>query len=223
MPEAVLDKFTTMTPELYRYMVEHGARQDDVLQRLAAETEALGGIAVMMMSPEQGAFTTLLAGAIGARRALEVGTFTGYGSISIARGLAGDGVLISCEIEERYAEVARRFIGEAGLEDRVEIRMGPALDTMRGLPTDDRFDLVFIDADKTGYPDYYEEALRLTRPGGVVLIDNVFRGGTVVDPSDQEEGTLAIRALNQKIAADERVQVAMVPISDGLTLARREV
>jgi caffeoyl-CoA O-methyltransferase len=215
------DKFTQMTPELYRYMVEVGTRRDDVLRRLAEETEALGGIAAMMMSPEQGAFTTLLANAIGAERALEVGTFTGYGSISIARGLAEGGHLVTCDIEESYVAIARRYIAEAGLEDRVEIRMGDAVETLRSLPADEPFDLVFIDADKTGYGDYYEEAVRLARPGGVILIDNVFRGGTVVDPGDHEDATKAIRSLNERIAADERVEIAMVPISDGLTLARK--
>jgi caffeoyl-CoA O-methyltransferase len=221
MAEPMPDKFTQMTPELYRYMVHVGTRRDDVLVRLAEETEALGGIAVMMMSPEQGAFTTLLAKVTGARRALEVGTFTGYGSISIARGLAEGGLLVTCEIEESYSEIARGFIAEAGLDDRIDIRMGPALETMQTLPADEPFDLVFIDADKTGYGDYYEEALRLTRLGGLILIDNVFRGGDVVDPENSDDATLAIRALNEKISGDERVEIAMVPISDGLTLARK--
>ncbi len=160
------DKYVTLTPELYEYLVEHGARQDDVLRRLADETEGLGDIAIMQIAPEQGAFMTLLVRAMGARRALELGTFTGYSAICIARGLAEEGILVTCDINGEWTEVARRYFGEAGVADRVDLRLGPALDTLRELPADEPFDFAFVDADKAEYPDYYEECLRLLRPGG---------------------------------------------------------
>ena len=214
MPE----KFTEMTAELHRYAVEHSDR-DDLLRELAEETKGLGGIAVMMMAPEQGALTTLLVRAIGARRALEVGTFTGYGAISIARGLPPDGHLLALDVSEEWTAIARRYFERAGLSDRIELRLGPALETLSGLDADDPFDFAFIDADKESYPAYYEEALRLLRPGGLIAIDNVFRRGTVLDPDDREPATLAVRELNDRIAADDRVLTAMIGVADGITLA----
>jgi len=203
----VPEKFTEMTAELHRYAVEHSDR-DDLLRELAEETEGLGGIAVMMMAPEQGALTTLLVRAIGARRALEVGTFTGYGAISLA-----------LDVSEEWTAIARRYFERAGLSDRIELRLGPALETLSGLDADDPFDFAFIDADKESYPAYYEEALRLLRPGGLIAIDNVFRRGTVLDPDDREPATLAVRELNDRIAADDRVLTAMIGVADGITLA----
>jgi caffeoyl-CoA O-methyltransferase len=215
----VPDKFTTLTPELYAYTVEHGARQDDVLRRLATETEGLGDIAIMQIAPEQGAFMTLLARAIGARRALELGTFTGYSAICIARGLADGGTLVACDISGEWTQIARRYFEEAGVADRVDLRLGPALDTLRDLPADEPFDFAFIDADKAEYPDYYEECLRLLRPGGVVILDNVFRSGNVLDASDEDPRNVATREVNDRIATDERVDVAMLGVADGITLA----
>jgi caffeoyl-CoA O-methyltransferase len=218
-----MTKFTPLRDELYHYMVEHGARQDDVLRRIEAETHAMGDIAVMQIGPDQGAFMTLLCRMIGAREAIELGTFTGYSAICIARGLEPGGRLIACELSEEYAEVAARNFEDAGVADRIEIRIGPALDTVRALPERDVFDLAFIDADKTEYPDYYEELLPRMRPGGVILVDNVFGGGAIVgdNPGFPEESLAGIRRVNEIIRDDERVEIAMVGIADGLTIARK--
>jgi predicted O-methyltransferase YrrM len=213
------DKYVTLTPELYAYVVEHGAREDDVLRRLRAETEELGDIAIMQISPEQGAFMTLLAKAIGARRALELGTFTGYSAICVARGLSEGGELVTCDLNGDWTEIARRYFEEAGVVDRIDLRLGPALETLRALPADEPFDLAFIDADKREYPDYYEECLRLLRPGGLIMLDNVLRGGSVLDDADEDPRTLATREVNERAIADERVDVAMLGVSDGITLA----
>jgi caffeoyl-CoA O-methyltransferase len=213
------NKFTVLTPELHGYVVEHGAPQDELLRRLAAETAELGGIAIMQIAPEQGALMTLLVRAIGARRALELGTFTGYSAICIARGLPDDGELVSCDVNEEWAGMARRYFEEAGLTERIDLRLGPALETLRALPADESFDFAFIDADKVGYLDYYEESLRLLRPGGLAMIDNVLRGGRVLEPEPDDEGDRVVLELNQRIVADQRVEVAMLGVSDGITLA----
>jgi caffeoyl-CoA O-methyltransferase len=215
----VPDKFIALTPELHSYVVEHGARQDDVLHRLAAETEKLGDIAIMQIAPEQGAFMTLLVRAIGVRRALELGTFTGYSAICIARGLADGGTLVTCDLNGEWTEIAGRYFGDAGLAERIDLRLGPALDTIRDLPAEEPFDFAFIDADKTEYPDYYEECLRLLRPGGLIMLDNVLRDGQVLDPANDDPRTLATREVNERAIADERVDVAMLGVADGITLA----
>jgi caffeoyl-CoA O-methyltransferase len=220
-----VSKFTPINDDLHAYMVEHGARQDEALHRVQAETEAMGDIAVMQIAPDQGAFMTLLARAIGARQVLELGTFTGYSAICLARGLEPGGRLICCELSEEYATTAAHNFEAAGVADRIEIRVGPALDTLRAMPAEEAFDLVFIDADKTGYPDYYEEGLARLRPGGLVLLDNVLSAGRVLsadglDP-DATASVQAIRAVNERIRDDARVDVAMVGIADGLTIARK--
>jgi caffeoyl-CoA O-methyltransferase len=214
-------KFTVLDEELYAYLVAHGARQDDVLRRLAEETARLGGISVMQVAPDQGALITLLVRAIGARRALEVGTFTGYSAICIARGLPGDGRLVTCDVNEEWARTARSYFSEAGVEERVEMRIGPGLETLRSIAGDESFDFAFIDADKQGYPEYYEECLRLLRPGGLLMIDNVLLGGRVTDPGPDDESARAIANLNNAIAEDDRVDIAMLGISDGVTVARK--
>jgi caffeoyl-CoA O-methyltransferase len=213
------DKFTALTPELHRYIVEHGARQDDVLRRLAAETEELGDIAITQIAPDQGAFMTLLVRAMGARRALELGTFTGYSAICIARGLGEDGTLVACDLNGDWTRIAQRYFDEAGVADRIDMRLGPALETIRELPEDEPFDFAFIDADKAEYPDYYEECLRLLRPGGVMMLDNVIRGGRVLDAGDDDPRGVATREVNDRAIADERVDVAMLGVADGITLA----
>ena len=219
MPE----KFTQMTAELYRYAVDHSDGQDELMRRLEQETEReAGDMAVMLTAPEQATMMTLLVRAIGARRALELGTFTGYGSIAIARGLPADGTLITCDVSEQWTEIARRYFDEAGLADRIDLRLGPALETLAGLPESEPFDFAFIDADKGNYPAYYEECLRLLRPGGLVAIDNVFYGGLVVsNQGNSERGKFAaeIRELNDRIAADQRVLSTMLGVADGVTLA----
>ncbi len=212
-------KYTQLTDELHAYLVEHGARQDDVLARLAAETAELGDISVMQIAPDQGAFLTLLVRAIGARRAIELGTFTGYSAICIARGLPEGGKLVACEIDPDYAEVARRWFAEAGVEKLVELRLGPALETLHSLPAGESFDFAFIDADKPGYPEYYEQCLARLRPAGLIMIDNVLGAGRVLDPGPEDESARTIAELNERIAADERVDVAMLGIADGVTLA----
>jgi caffeoyl-CoA O-methyltransferase len=219
MPE----KFTQMTAELYRYAVDHSDGRDELMRRLEQETEReAGDMAVMLTAPEQATMMTLLVRAIGARRALELGTFTGYGSIAIARGLPADGALITCDVSEQWTEIARRYFDEVGLADRIDLRLGPALETLAGLPESEPFDFAFIDADKGNYPAYYEECLRLLRPGGLVAIDNVFYGGLVVsNQGDSERGKFAaeVRELNDRIAADQRVLSTMLGVADGVTLA----
>jgi caffeoyl-CoA O-methyltransferase len=216
----VTEKFTALTPELHAYIVGHGTRPDRALEAVEESSEA-SGAAIMQIAPDQGAFITLLVRAIGARRALELGTFTGYGAISIARGLPEDGELITCELEPERAEIAARHIAEAGLDDRVQIKVGPGLETVRALPDTENFDFSFIDADKQGYPDYYEEVLARTRPGGLIMLDNVLLGGRVLEPDPDDDSARTIAALNEQIAGDERVEVAMLGIADGVTLARK--
>ena len=214
-------KFTALTPALYEYLVAHAPPPDPVLRDLKAETAALGPIAMMQIAVEQGAFLTLLARAIGARRAVEVGTFTGYSAISIARGLPEDGHLLCCDVSEEWAAVARRYFARAGLERRITLRIAPALDTLRALPASPPLDLAFVDADKPAYRAYYEELLPRVRRDGLILFDNVLWGGAVVDAADQGENTQAIRALNDLLARDERVESVMLPIADGLTIVRK--
>jgi caffeoyl-CoA O-methyltransferase len=217
-----LSKFTALTDDLHAYLVERGARQDDLLARLQEETERdEGDMAVMQIAPDQGAFMGLLTAAIGARRAIEVGTFTGYSAICVARALPADGELVCCELDPERAAVARRWIAEAGLAERVDVRVGPASETLRGLPEEEAYDLAFIDADKPGYDDYYEQCLARLRPGGLVLLDNVLLSGRVLDPPEDDDSARALAALNDKLAADERVDLAMVGIADGITIARK--
>jgi caffeoyl-CoA O-methyltransferase len=216
-----VSKFTPLTDELHDYMVGHGARQDEVLARVQAKTAKMGDVAVMQIAPDQGAFMTLLCKAIGATDAIELGTFTGYSAICIARGLAPGGRLVACELSEEYAEIAARNLEEAGVAEKVEIRIGPALDTLRELPERELFDFGFIDADKTGYPAYYEELLPRMKPGGLIAVDNVLAAGAVVRDDAEGDSVAAIRALNDTIATDERVDSAMVAIADGLMLARK--
>ncbi|MEA2625117.1 MAG: caffeoyl-CoA O-methyltransferase [Candidatus Binatota bacterium] len=215
------DKFTSLTPELYRYLLDHSVRPDPVLERLREETAALGRPAVMQIAPDEGALLTLFVRAICARRAIEIGTFTGYSSIAIARGLPPDGRLVTCDVNEEWTRIARRYFREAGVAERIELRLGPALDTLASLDRGESFDFAFVDADKSSYPAYYEAILERLRPGGVLMIDNVLWGGRVVDPSDTSEATRAIRALNDRIAVDERVDAATLPVADGVTIARR--
>jgi caffeoyl-CoA O-methyltransferase len=217
----VAPKYTALDDDLHRYLVEHGSRRDDVLRRLAEETEALGEISVMQIAPDQGALISLLVRAIGSRRALELGTFTGYSAICIARGLPDDGRLLACELSEEWAEIARRYFAEAGVADRIELRLGPALDTLRALPPNEEFDFAFIDADKQSYLDYYEAVLARLRPGGLMMIDNVLRGGAVLDAEDDSPGNIVVRELNERVASDDRVDVAMLGVADGITLALR--
>jgi caffeoyl-CoA O-methyltransferase len=175
----------------------------------------------MQVAPEQGAFMTLITRAIGAKRVVEVGTFTGYSALCIARGLPDDGWLLACDVSEEWTAIARRHWERAGVAKRIELRLGPAIETLRALPQEPRFDMGFIDADKPSYPAYYEEILKRLRPGGLVLVDNVLWFGRVVDPAADDPQTRAIRAFNDAVAADPRVDCAMLPVSDGLTILRK--
>jgi caffeoyl-CoA O-methyltransferase len=215
-----VSKFTPLTEELHDYIVAHGAREDEALMLLREETAALGEIAVMQIAPDQGALMTLLARLIGARRAIEVGTFTGYSAICIARGLPLDGLLVACELDPERARTAAANFARASVADRIDLRVAPAADTLASLAGSEPFDLAFIDADKTGYGDYYERCLELLRPGGLIILDNVLQDGRVLDPEGDDSAT-AIHRLNLKLRADERVDLAMIPVADGLTLARK--
>jgi caffeoyl-CoA O-methyltransferase len=215
-------KFLTLDDKLYAYLLAHGHNGDPVLGELAQETrEKLGKWAGMQIAPEQGTLMTLLARAIGARRAVEVGTFTGYSAICIARGLADGGNLLCCDVSDEWTAIARRYWEKADVADRITLKIAPALDTLRALPPDELFDFAFIDADKTNYRHYYEEVLRRMRTGGLILIDNVIWAGAVLDEKDQSDNTNAIRAFNDFAAADKRVELVMLPVSDGLTIARK--
>ena len=210
-----------LSAAVHEYLVRHGTPPDAVLRDLAEETARLGPISIMQVAPEQGAFMTLLARAIGARRIVEVGTFTGYSALCLARGLPDDGHLLACDVSEEWTAIARRHWERAGVAKRIELRLGPALETLRALPLEPHFDLGFIDADKPAYPHYYEEILKRLRPGGLVLVDNVLWMGRVADPTEQDPQTNAIRAFNAAVAADPRVDCVMLPVSDGLTLLRK--
>jgi caffeoyl-CoA O-methyltransferase len=206
-----------ITEELVDYLARH-ARQDDVLARVERETATMPA-AMMATTPDEAALLTMLARLIGARRALEIGTFTGYGAISIARGLADGGRLTCLEVSEEYAEIARRNVADAGLDDRVEIVVGPAADALRSMPEEPTFDYVFVDADKTGYPEYYELVVPRLIQGGLLLLDNVLLRGAVIDPRDDRGRIVA--DLNERITADERVDSVMVFVADGLTFVRK--
>jgi len=207
---------------LYDYLLQKGVRESDLLRDLRAETSKLSG-AGMQIGPEQGAFMALIVELIGARRALEIGTFTGYSSLCVAGALPPDGKLICCDVSEEYTAVARNYWRRAGLESRIELRLGPALATLDALieAKVPDFDFAFIDADKGNYPNYYERVLKLLRPGGLIAIDNVLWGGDVADPAKHDEDTDAIRALNDQVRGDERVTLSLIPIGDGVTLARK--
>ncbi|MGH3383979.1 MAG: O-methyltransferase [Nocardioidaceae bacterium] len=213
----------TITPDLQAYIVAHNRPgPDDVLLGLAAETEAaMGDLAEMQVAPEQGALMTLLTKLVAPRFAVEVGTFTGYSALCIARGLPAGGRLLCCDVSEEYADIAQRHWERAGVLGSIELRVAPAADTLRGLPADQVVDLAFLDADKDGYVDYWEEVVGRMRPGGVVLVDNVFAGGRVLEPGTDHRTGKAIQRFNDHAAADARVELAMVPIGDGLTVARR--
>jgi caffeoyl-CoA O-methyltransferase len=209
-----------LSDELHAYVVAHTTSPDAVQQALIDETAAHPA-AQMQVSPDIGALLTLLTRLVDARRAVEVGTFTGYSSIAIARGLAPGGSLQCFDISEEYTAVARRYWEAAGVADRISLQIGPALDGLRALPADADLDLAFVDADKTGYLDYYEELVPRLRPGGLVVADNTLQEGRVVDPADTSASVEAIRAYNDRVAGDDRVDVVLLALGDGLSVARR--
>jgi predicted O-methyltransferase YrrM len=204
------------------YIQRVGVREHPALAALRARTAPLPNHR-MQISPDEGAFLQMLVRVLPARRILEVGTFTGYSSTAMALAQDADGRIVCCDVSQEWTDIAREAWVDAGVADRIELRLAPAVETLDALLADgggSSFDLAFIDADKTNYDNYYERALRLVRPGGLIAIDNVLWGGRVVDASDHDADTEAIRALNEKIAVDERVDVAMTPVADGVTLAR---
>jgi len=210
-----------LSPEIHAYVVAHGTPPDAIQQDLIEETRKLGGISLMQIAPEQGAFMTLFARAIGARQAIEVGTFTGYSALCIARGLPEGGRLIACDVSTDWTDTARRHWDKAGVAHKIDLRIGPASETLAALPADPVFDLAFIDADKPNYLAYYELILARLRSGGVILVDNVLWMGQVLNPALTDPSTLAIRAFNDAVAKDPRVDCAMLAVGDGLTLLRK--
>ena len=214
-----------LNPALYHYLLSVSLREHPALARLRAATATHPKVN-MQIAPEQGQFMALLARLIGASRCIEVGVFTGYSSLAVALALPPEGRLIACDISEDYTAVARRYWDEAGVAGKIDLRIAPAVETLDvlldggGAAT---FDFGFIDADKEGYPDYYERLLALLRPGGLMVIDNTLWGGDVANPDNNEPDTLAIRAFNDTLHGDERIDLSLVPIGDGLTLARKRL
>jgi predicted O-methyltransferase YrrM len=211
-----------LIPEnIFDYLTAVSLREPAVLRRLRDET-ASNPRATMQITADQGQFMALLIQLMGARRALEVGVFTGYSSLAVALALPADGQLVACDVSEEYTAVARRYWKEAGVDPKIDLHLRPALETLRQLLAEGRhgtFDFAFIDADKSNYDAYYECALQLLRPGGLIMIDNVLWSGRVADPNDNDPDTAAIRALNEKLHADARVSLSMLSIGDGVTLA----
>ncbi|MET7862155.1 O-methyltransferase [Micromonospora taraxaci] len=212
-------KSIPLTDELHAYLVAHGSPPDEIIRDLAEETRSvLPEHATMQVAPEQAAFLTFLTRLLDVRQAVEVGTFTGLSSLAIARGLPEGGRLTCFDISEEFTGIARRYWDRAGVQDRIDLRIGPAGDRLRELPQERYLDFAFIDADKTGYPIYWAELVPRMRPGGVIAVDNVLRGGRVIAPRDVSDR--AIAAFNDEVLADVRVDPVMLPIADGLTLAR---
>jgi caffeoyl-CoA O-methyltransferase len=207
-------------PAVAQYVADRTAPPDAVLEALIARTrEVTGDRSVMQVSPSQGALLTLLTRAVGAQRALEVGTFTGYSSICIARGLVEGGHLLCCDVNEDYTAIARQAWADAGVDDRIELRIAPALETLAALPAENQFDVVFIDADKDNYIHYFEMVLPHLRPGGLMMIDNTLWSGEVVDEAEPGSVVAVIREFNDAVARDHRVDSFILPVADGLTLA----
>jgi predicted O-methyltransferase YrrM len=207
---------------LYRYLLDVSLREHPVLADLRVATRS-HPYANMQISPEQGQFMALLVSLIGARRTLEIGVFTGYSALAVALALPPDGHMVGCDINEGYTELARSYWKKAGVAHKIDLHLAPAVDTLDALIADGQggcFDFAFIDADKSGYDAYYERCLALLRRGGLVAIDNVLWGGRVAQPAEDQD-TAAIQALNRKLHADERIDLSLLPVSDGLTLARK--
>jgi caffeoyl-CoA O-methyltransferase len=206
---------------LYNYLLSVSLREPDVLQQLREETARLP-MAMMQIAPEQGQFMALLVQLLNARKTLDVGVFTGYSSLCVALALPPDGKIVACDVNEDYTAIARPYWESAGVADKIDLRIAPALETLDNLLASGQagtFDFAFIDADKENYEGYYERSLQLIRPGGLIAIDNVLWSGRVAKPQVQDADTQAIRAFNNKLHHDERVNLSLVPVSDGLTLA----
>jgi predicted O-methyltransferase YrrM len=213
----------SVTDDIYRYLLEHSVREPEVLARLRAATAKMPQ-ANMQIAPEQGQLMAFLARLIGARRCIEVGVFTGYSSLAVALALPDDGHIVACDVSEEWTKLARQYWREAGVEKKIELRLQPAARTLEELLAAgqaDRFDFAFIDADKTSYGVYYELLLKLVRRGGLIMVDNTLWSGKVADPKVQDPDTAALRAFNARLHGDERIDLTLLPIADGITLARR--
>ena len=214
---------TALTDALHDYLLSHGVRETPAMRRLREET-ARHEMGRMQISPEQGALMALLVESIGARQALEIGVFTGYSALVVADAMGADGRLTALDINADYTEIARRFWAEAGVTERIELRLGDARESLVALRAeglDGTYDFAFIDADKSGYDTYYEQCLDLVRPGGLILLDNTFYMGRIAEPQRWQESGAVVDALNKKIKGDERVSMVMLPIGDGLTICRK--
>lgn len=212
-----------LSPPVYAYLREWSLREPAILEQLRGETEKLSNYA-MQIAPEQGQFMALLMKMINAKKTLEIGTFTGYSALAVALALPEDGRVIACDVNKEWTDVARRYWRMAGVADRIDLRLAPALATLDALINAGEagtFDFVFIDADKQNYPVYYEKAIELLRSGGLVAVDNVLWGGKVANREDTNPSTVAIRKVNELVYRDDRVELSMLPIGDGLTLARK--
>jgi predicted O-methyltransferase YrrM len=219
----VTERTLPLTDELHAYLYQASLREPDVLRRLREETSAMEQ-ASMQIGPVQGQLFALLVELLGARRCLEVGTFTGYSALAVALALPEDGTVVACDVSEEWTATARRYWAEAGVEHKIELRLAPALETLDALLADgaaDTFDFAFVDADKEEYEAYYERCLRLVRPGGLIAVDNTLWSGRVADPEARDADTEAIRAFNARLRDDERVTLSLLPVGDGVTLARR--
>ena len=212
-----------LSEALYEYILSVSLREADVLRRLREETARMP-MAIMQIAPEQGQFMALIVEMIGAKRTLEVGVFTGYSSLAVALALPADGHITACDVSEEWTAIARRYWSEAGVAHKIDLRLAPGIDTLDALLADGQagsYDFAFIDALKTEYADYYERVLQLLRQGGLIAVDNVLWNGAVADPADDREDTVAIRAFNEKLHGDDRVSLSLLPLADGLTLARK--
>lgn len=216
-------KATGLREDLYEYLEKHRTADDDLLREIRRETEErFSDQSGMVISPEQGTFLGILVAAIGAKRVLEVGTFTGYSSTSMARALPEDGYLLTLDMSQEYTAVARSYWEKAGVAGKIELRLAPALESLRSLPMEPPFDLAFLDAQKTEYWNYLKEILPRLRTGGLIAVDNVLWSGDVLDPDSTDESTVALRDFNDRVVADERVDSVMLAIADGLTLIRKK-
>ncbi len=220
-----MDRSIALTDNVLDYIARVGVREHSILAKCREETAASQELSIMQISPEQGAFMAMLVRLLGATHTLEVGVFTGYSSLAVALALPEDGRVTACDVSADFVGIAQGYWTEAGVADKIEALVGPAQETLGALVEKHKgqtpYDFAFIDADKTGYDGYYEYALELLRPGGLIAIDNVLWSGAVADPTDTSENTQALRTLNAKIAVDERVDIALAPIGDGVFLARK--
>lgn len=218
-----MDATINLSPDIYRYLLDNSVREPKVLADLRIETHKLSD-SKMQISPEQGQFMALLMHIMGAKKTLDIGTFTGYSALAVALALPQDSKVVTFDVSEEWTNVARQFWQQAGVADKIELKLGSAresLDAMIANGETNTYDFAFIDADKANYDHYYEQALQLVRPGGVIAIDNVLWSGRVADADENDESTSSIRHLNTKIFRDERVSISMLPMGDGLTLARK--